>query len=80
MVMALYLYECLTQCGGNEAECSRGGKPQEEKKLKEQRETVAAVTIAKPTGDWAISMKELGKNEQDQSSNVALAYFLIEYY
>lgn len=38
-----------------------GGK----KKLKEQRETVAAVTIAKATGDWAISMEELGKDEED---------------
>lgn len=48
-------------------------------KLKEQRETVAAVTIAKATGDWAISMEELGKNEEDWSSSVALAYFLMEY-
>lgn len=35
------------------------------KKLKEQRETVAAVTIAKAAGDWAISIEELGKNEED---------------
>lgn len=34
-------------------------------KIKEQRETVAAVTIAKAAGDWAILMEELGKNEDN---------------
>lgn len=50
-----------------------------EKKLKEQRKTVAADTIAKAAGDLAIS-KELGKNEENWRSNVALVYFPIEYY
>jgi len=41
---------------------------------------VAAVTIAKAAGDWAISIQELGKYEQDWSSSAAMACFPIEYY
>lgn len=40
---------------------------------------MAADTIAKAAGDLAIS-KELGKNEENWRSNVALVYFPIEYY
>lgn len=71
--VSVHLNGCLTQCGSNESEWRGKEKKKTQQKsqnlggikIKEQRETVAAVTIAKAAGDWAILMEELGKNEDN---------------
>lgn len=63
--MALFIYMNVLHSVGLMNQNEGEKENLRRKKKKEQRKTVAAVTIAKATGDWAISIEELGKNVED---------------